>query len=187
MTKLITTLVFIAFTIICTAQTHTESTTSSSMSYSINIDSDNDYTNNSSVSIKNSDDILRLKATFHKSKNLKIKEILLDRLGRNNLQIKKNTLIWKNNTKNEDFECELNEGRLFLIVDKHLVTNQFFEKISALVDDLKVIISGDDSKKRKKISQERDQRNLNRAKRDLDRAKENLKRAKENLERAKKN
>ena len=81
MTKLITTLVIAILTIVSCAQT--ESKTKSSYSISINTDDDSNY--NTSVSIKNSDDILRLKARFHKSKTSKVKEVLLNRLGKDNL------------------------------------------------------------------------------------------------------
>ncbi len=184
MTKLITTLVIALFALVSFAQT--ESKTTSSYSISINTDDDDDGYN-TSVSIKNSDDVLRLKARFNKHKTHKVKEILLKRLGKDDLKINGNTYQWSNGNDDDEFECKLSDGNLFIIVDKQVVANHFFKEINTLVNDLRYVISGHDSKKEAKKDKDRAKRDLERAQRDLERAERDLERAKRDLERAKKN
>ena len=105
-------------------------------------------------------------------KTLKVKEVLLNRLGRENLNINGNKYEWtKEKNDDEVFECRLTNGRLRVFVNKEEVPNSFSKKIENLGKELKVVIAGNQTLKHK-------QRELERAQRELDRAKRNLERIK---------
>ena len=65
-----------------TPEPPTPPSTKSGTSYSIFIDNDDNKVTNSSVSISESDDAYKFRATYHKSKNSSIKELLIEKLGK---------------------------------------------------------------------------------------------------------
>ncbi|MFK8058505.1 MAG: hypothetical protein AB8B78_00275 [Polaribacter sp.] len=154
-------------------KTPSTSTTSKGTSYSITFDTD-DAEDNSSVSIKRNDDIYKFNARFHENKTGSIKKLLIDKLGKSNLNISGNTYRW---IKNEDgeklYDCKLTDNTLKIYVDKEYANS----KIVAMMDEfgtiLKDAISGTDSKKEAKENAERElksaERALARAKREVER------------------
>ncbi len=148
---------------------------SSSSTYSFTYDTDERDTN-SSISIKNNNDIYRFKASFNKKRTDAVKKMLLHHLGKKNLKITEKTYVWtKNKSGEEIFECKLTNGRLRMFVDKEYATGKFYADIQELGVNLKDKISGSNSKK---LDTRRVERELERAKRELARAKRNLERVK---------
>jgi len=171
-----------------TPKNHTTSNTTSSASYSIHIDDDDDFTRSSSVSVKNSDNSYKFRASFHNSKTEKAKKLIIDKLGKENLKIKGNTYTWRRKGKGDTvFECTLSKGYIRIYLSKDDVSTGFYHKIDALGEELKYAISGANSKTNAKRDSDRAKRDLERAQRDLERAQRDLERAKRDIERAKNN
>lgn len=169
------------------SQTTSKTSTSSSTSYSISIDTDDDTEyGNTSVSIKRTDAILKLNASFNKERTNKVRDFLLNRLQKDYMKVTGSTHLWTKNSNGEEvFECKLTRGSVRLFVDKEAVSNSFYTKIDKLSTDLKDFISGSDSEKEAQKDSERAQKDMERAKEDLKRAQKDLERAKRDLERAK--
>ena len=184
MTKTITTLVIaFLFSMTTTGQSTPEPPTppqkSTGTSYSISIDNDDDDKSNSSVSVTKTDDEYKFKARFHKSKTDRVKNLLLERLGKGNLTVKGNTYLWSDlESGDEIFECKLTSGNLRMFMDRELVSNGFYKKIDALGTDLKHMISGTDAKKMAAQDLKRAQQDVERAQKDLERAKARLEKSK---------
>ncbi|EDP70937.1 hypothetical protein FBALC1_00597 [Flavobacteriales bacterium ALC-1] len=160
---------------------------SSSTSYSIEIDTDDDQ-HNSSVSISISDDSYKFRASYHKSKNEGVKAILLNKLGKENLNINGNTYLWSDSQNGDEvFECKLTKGHLRMYVDTEVASKGFIEKINKLGNDLKYFISGTDAKKEGERAAAKAKREIEKAERELARAKRELERAEREAKRAKKN
>ncbi len=165
----------------------TKTTSKSSTSYSISIDDDNPYSS-SSVSVTKSNDSYKLKASFHKSKTEKIKIIIIERLGKENIIVKNGTYLWNRIVNGDEvFGCRLSKEHLKIFINKDEMSAGFYNKIEALGEELKDAISGTNSKQQAKKDSERAKRDLERAQRDLERAQRDLERAKRNLKHAKNN
>jgi hypothetical protein len=162
--------------------------TSSGTSYSITVDNDDNETHNSSVSISQSDDAYKLKASYHKSKNNGVKKLLLEQLGKNGLKIDGNTYLWSDSKNgNEVFECKLTNGRLRIYLDLDYTSDAFLEKVKAMGQELKYYVSGSSKEKEEAKKVERAKRDMERAQRDLERAQRDLERSQRVAESAKKN
>ncbi|WP_298901026.1 hypothetical protein [uncultured Psychroserpens sp.] len=165
-----------------------KTTTTSGTSYSISIDNDDDEKSNSSISVKTTDDYYKFRASFHKSKNEAVKQMLIKTLGKSNLDVNGNTYLWTNSkTGDEVFECKLTKGHLRISLDTDVASSAFTEKITKLGQELKYLISGTSRKEDEARQAERARRDLERAQRDLDRAKRDLERAERNAKRSKGN
>ncbi len=155
-----------------------KTTSKNSISYSVHIDDDDDVSKNSSISVKKSDNSYKFRASFHNSKTEKLKKLIIDRLGKENLKIIGNSYTWyKNGTEDEIFECTLSKGHIRIYLSKDDVSTGFYRKIDALGEELKYAISGSNSKTHKKRDSERAQRDIERAQRDVERAQRDLERA----------
>jgi hypothetical protein len=167
----------------------TKTTSKSNTSYSISIhDDEGSHSSSSSVSVTISDDSYKFKASFHKLKTEKLKNIILDRLGKENIIVKKDTYLWNRIVNGDEvFGCRLSKGHLKIFLDKDEMSASFYNKIEALGKELKHAISGNSSKHQAKRDSDRAQRDLERAQRDLERAQRDLERAKRDLKRAKNN
>jgi hypothetical protein len=162
--------------------------TSSGTSYSISIENDDDEARNSSVSISISDDAYKFRATYHKSKNQGVKALLLEKLGKDNLNINGNTYLWSDNRNGDEvFECKLTKGHLRMYLDTDSASKGFVEKINKLGADLKYFISGTDAKEEKTKAKEKAKLNMEIAERELERAKRDLERAEHDAKRAARN
>ncbi len=166
----------------------TKTTSKSKTSYSISIHDDDDSHTNSSVSVTISEDSYKFKASFHKSKTEKVKKIVLDRLGKENIIVKNGTYLWNRIVNGDEvFGCRLSKGHLKIFLDKNEMSAGFYNKIETLGEELKYAISGTNSKQQAKRDSDRAKRDLERAQRDLERAQRDLERAKRNLKSAKNN
>ncbi|MBX2827571.1 MAG: hypothetical protein KTR22_05380 [Flavobacteriaceae bacterium] len=155
--------------------------TSTGVSYSISINGDDDGTkySNTSVSIKKTDDIYKLTASFNKNRTQEVREALLENLGKKGLTIKGSSYTWiKNKNGDEVFECKLTKGRLRIFLDRNAVSTSAYEEMVTMGVDLKDLIAGSDSEEEAKKDLERAEKDLERAKRDLERAEKELKKAK---------
>lgn len=160
----------------------------SGTSYSISIENDDDKAHNSSVSISESDDTYKFRASYHKSKNDGVKQILLDKLGEKGLQIKGNTYLWSETESGDDiFECKLTSGKLRIYLDRQFASDKFLNKLKNIGQDLKYYISGSSKDKEQAKKVERAKRDMERAQRDLERAQRELERSQRAAERVKKN
>lgn len=146
-----------------------------STSYSITFDTD-DKESNSSVSIKRNDNVYKFNARFHESKTGSIKKMLVDKLGKSNLTVDRDTFRWiKTENGDKIYDCKLTDDTLKIYVDKEYANSRIVAMISDFGDVLKDAISGTDSEK------ETDEN----AKRELKRAEKELARAKREVERLK--
>ena len=147
-------------------------------SYSITFDTD-DKEDNSSVSIKRNDDIYKFSARFHESKTGSIKKLLVDKLGKSNLNIIGDTYRWVKSEGGEKlYDCKLTDTTLKIYVDKEYANSKIVDMMDEFGIVLKDAISGTDSKKEAKETAERD---LKRAEKELARAKRALERAKRKM------
>ncbi|MCD2258166.1 hypothetical protein [Psychroserpens luteolus] len=165
-----------------------QTNTTSGTSYSISIDNDDDETSNSSISIKTTDEYYKFRASFHKSKNERVKSMIIKNLGNNNLKVEGNTYLWTDSKNGDEvFECKLTKGHLRMSLDSEVASQGFTQKITELGRELKYFISGTDRKKEELKKAERAKRDLERAQRDLERAKRDLERTERDAKRAKGN
>ncbi len=98
----------------------TTSKSSSSSSYSLTFDTD-EHEENSSISIKRSDETYKFTAKFHESKLSSIRKLLVDKLGKTDLKIKNGTYKWaKNENGKRLYDCSLTENTLKIYVYKNI-------------------------------------------------------------------
>lgn len=155
------------------------STTKSSSSYSVTFNTD-EHEENSSISIKRSDDIYKFTAKFHESKLSSIRKLVIDKLGKTDLKITNNTYKW---TKNENdkklYDCSLTDNTLKIYVDKEYSNSKTIDMMEDLGAALKDAITGNDSKEEAKNDAKRDLKN---AERELEKAKRKVENAKRRVE-----
>ncbi|MBO6605457.1 hypothetical protein [Psychroserpens sp.] len=158
--------------------------TTSGTSYSISVDNDNDYKSNSSVSIKNTNDYYKFRASFDASKNGKLEEFLRNNLGEDNLKISGSSYVWTTSANGDEiFECKLTMGHLRIYLDRNASNSKLYNKIKDLGETLKAEISGKSSR----YGQTNVTRELEKAERELARAKRELKRVEREAKRAMRN
>lgn len=158
--------------------------TTTGTSYSISVDNDTDEKSNSSVSIKNTNDYYKFRASFHADKNSLLQETLVKELGREHLKINGNTYTWITEQDGDEiFECKLTKGHLRIYLDRNAASSKFFNAIKELGEDLKAQISG----KASNYSEAKVKRELEKAERELARAQRELKRAEREAKRAMRN
>ncbi len=149
---------------------------------SIHIDS-NSVTHSSSISETKSDDLYKFKASFDKSKTEQVKQVIMDKLGRDNFSSKISTYKWIKKEKSKNvFECTLTKGRVKIYLNTDEASSSFQHKIETLGEELKFVISGSSHKK----GAEHAKRDLEHANQDLERAKRKVEQAKRRVEQAKK-
>ncbi|SHG77632.1 hypothetical protein [Winogradskyella jejuensis] len=152
---------------------------SSGTSYSISIENDDDETHNSSVSISESDDNYKFRASYHKSKNEGVKQILLNKLGKDGLKVNGNTYLWSQSESGDEvFECKLTNGKVRIYLDLEFASDKFLTKLKNMGQDLKYYISGSSKEEEQAKKVERAKRDMERAQRDLERAQRDLERSK---------
>jgi len=153
----------------------TSSSTTKSNSYSFSFDTDVKE-GNSSVSIKNNDNIYKFSAKFHESKFESLRKLLLNQLGDKNLTVSEDLYKWLKIKNGEKiYECKLTEDRLKIYVDKEYASANIIAMMNDFGAVLKDAISGTDSKK---TAEEEIERELEIAERALERAKREVKRIK---------
>jgi len=144
-------------------------------SYSLTFDTD-DANDNSSVSIKRNNNVYKFNSKFHESKTTAIKQLLIDKLGKENLKISGKVYQWiKNENGEKVFDCKLTEDSLKMYVDKEYTNKDFINMIDDFGIILKDTISGSDSREEE----------TKRAESELKSAEIELARAKKALEKAK--
>lgn len=161
----------------------TPKSTSEVKSYSIRISDDSDGEDeNTSVTITQSDDVYKFRASFSDKKNDELKTVLIERLGNTYLINKGDKYEWKKRTDDgdESFECKLTDGKLKIFVDKNAEEDLFFVKVMEIGEELNQIISGDHGER----DMEQIQRDLSRAKEDIKRAEQEIQHAQREVERA---
>ena len=173
MQTLIKTLVLLVFTISANSQTTTPEPPKNPTAYS--------STHSSSLSVSKSDEDIRIKARFHKSRFETVKSLLLNTLGKDGLVSNDNLYKWSYDSDN--FECKLTKTNLKLFLNYESANSNFINLIEELSKSLKYAVSGGNPEDDIKQAQEA----ISRAEADVARAKEELERAKANANHAKKN
>ena len=152
--------------------------TQKSTTYSVSTFGDDDFSD-TSVSIKKTDATYKLRASFDRNRTKGVRDLLMDRLGKNDVVVNGSTYTWSRKKSGERvFECKLSKGLLRMTIDKGFVSNVMYEELETIGLELKDYISGTDHKEQAKKDLERAERDLERAKRDLDRAKRDIARRK---------
>ncbi len=125
-----------------TPKTATETSTSTTTSYSYSNDNNTIKTGNSSVSIVKTDDIYKLKASFGSKKTREVRELLIDKIGRRNLEVTGGNYLWlQKNDGEKIFSCKLSSGRLKIYVDKEIVSADFYKKVEEAGNEIRSLIS----------------------------------------------
>ena len=153
----------------------TSSSATKSNSYSFSFDT-NVKEGNSSVSIKNNDNIYKFSAKFHESKFESLKDLVINKLGDINLTVSEDMHKWLKIKNGEKiYECKLTEDRLKIYVDKEYASASTIELMNDFGAVLKDAISGSDSEEQEKEDAERAlkiaERALERAKKEVERIK----------------
>jgi len=162
-----------------TPKTSTSSKTKST-SYSITFDT-YDKEENSTVSIKRTDNVYKFNAKFHESKTGSIKKMLIDKLGKSNLIITDDTFRWiKTENGDKIYDCKLTDNTLKIYVDKEYANVKIVDMMDAFGADLKDAISGTDS-------DDEEKKNIGRALKDAERTLAKAKREVERLKRESRN
>ena len=106
-----------------------------SRSYSYVINSD-DKDKNVNISVRNDDDIYRLKSTFSKVKSEEVLELVMDEMGEELLIESKGAYRWGiHHDRDLVYDVKLTDTQLDLFVDKELASNDLVERIMQLGDD----------------------------------------------------
>ncbi len=129
-------------------------------------------THSSSYSVSKTDDDLRIKARFHKSRFNTIKSMLIDNLGEEGLTKSESTFKWSHGS--DSFECKLSNTSLRLFLDYESSNSNFISHVEELATNLKYAVSGGNPED-----------DIKRAEDDVARAKVELDRAKARLEKSK--
>lgn len=140
----------------------TPTTTTSTTTSTVTID-DDDKDENISVSISHTDDDYKLKASFPKNREARLKELIQNTLGDKNLNIRKGYSKWSNDEK--VYEIKLTETTLLIWLDLNIASPNLIEKINVLGNDAKTIISGSHAT----VEKDRMQREADRMRREADR------------------
>lgn len=153
------------------AQTKT-TTESSSSSMTVSINGDIVYDGgdlsisgheNSYFSTSDSDDTYRVRAKFNDRKTTKIRNYLLEELGRKNMTKSGSKYRWKMEYNGDtSYEIKLDEGSLRIFVDKELASSQLFNKFKIIRGNIKNYTSGKSDEKRDKEKTHREEERLER-------------------------
>lgn len=148
------------------------SSSSSASNYSSSMKSSG-KNGSTSVSISQTDDDYKFRARFPKNRYAKLKTLIENTLGGKNMDIGKGYSKWSNDEK--VYYVKLTEKNLRMTVDLNVASPDLAEKIRALGNDAKIIISGSNVK----VERDRVQREADRVRREAGR----MQREAERLER----
>lgn len=96
---------------------------------------------NSESSITRSKESYQFDAEYSKEKNEAVLELLLDRLGTSYLEVRGRVHNWaKEKGGKEFFSCRLEEGEVRLRLDKQTASDDFYDLIDELGDDLRDLV-----------------------------------------------
>jgi len=171
MKHLIQTVVVVFFTLSLNAQTAAPEPPRIPITYS--------STQSSSFSVSKTDEDLRIKGRFHKSRFEAVKSMLIEKLGEDGLTISGNSYKWSYGA--DSFDCKLSQTSLKLYLDYASNNSNFISHVEDLASNLKYAISGGNPKDDVKRAQDE----IRRAEDDVARAKEELERARKRLEKKK--
>lgn len=93
------------------------------------------------TSVTRSSGTYKFEAKFKKEKYEAVKELIIDRLESSNLEVNGNSYRWgKKNSEMEYFICELSGRELYLSLDREVASDDFYELIDELGDELRILI-----------------------------------------------
>ncbi|MFK7951516.1 MAG: hypothetical protein AB8B73_01620 [Ekhidna sp.] len=96
---------------------------------------------NSRSSITRSSESYDFDAKFDKKKYEEVKELIIDQLGTNNLQVKGKTYFWnQEKSGREYFSCKLTNNELNLTLNLEVASSGFADDIDELGGDLRDVI-----------------------------------------------
>lgn len=94
-------------------------------------------------SITRSKESYRFDAAYDKEKNEAVRELLTDRLGTSYLEVRGGTYEWaKERSGKEFFSCVLRDKQLHLSLNREMASDDFYDLIDELGDDLRDLIQG---------------------------------------------
>jgi hypothetical protein len=141
------------------------------------VSSSSTQSESTSISISHTDDAYKLKASFPKNREAKLKELIQKTLGDKNLDIRNGYSKWSNNKK--VYEIKLTQTTLRIWIDLNIASANLIEKFEVLGSDAKTIISGSNAT----VEKERMQREAERMRREADRMQREAKRLELQIER----
>jgi len=130
-----------------------------------------------SISISHTDDDYKLKASFPKNREARLKELIQNTLGDKNLDIRKGYSKWSNDEK--VYEIKLTETSLRIWLDLNIASPDLIEKFKTLGEDAKTIISGSTAT----VEKDRMQREADRMRLEADRMQREAQRLEQQIER----
>ena len=151
--------------------------------------SSSDNGENSSISVKESNSVYKLRASYDAKYHDNIFKLLYKELGEAN-QRNGDRFNWEKSKGNETiYECDLAEGNIRLYLDKDQLSNKEFEKLKDLAEKITDKIGGGSYSYNShgvKIEIEKsEEKSLEKAEKELELAKKELERALKEVEKAK--
>ncbi|MDB4292919.1 hypothetical protein N9954_05875 [Maribacter sp.] len=153
---------------------------------SISVDGDISFEGdeNTYFSTSDSDDTYKVRAKFNARKTPKIKDYLIEELGKKNMTSSGSTLRWKATYGGDiGYQVKLDDGSLRIFVDKELSSAELFNKFKTITRNIKGYTSGKSDKKQKEEAAKKEQDRLKREAEQKVREAESLQREAERLRR----
>jgi len=159
---------------------------------SFSFDGDLSFSGNENMyfSTSDSDDTYKVRAKFPDRKTAKIREYLLEELGKKNMSISGKKQHWKvEYNGDKGYEVKVEEGSLRIFIDKELISSHLLNKFKTITKNIKRYTSGKSEEKREeeriKREEERLEREAEQLLREADRKTREAKRLQREAERLK--
>ncbi|MAN26605.1 MAG: hypothetical protein CMH15_07460 [Mesonia sp.] len=135
--------------------TNTSTTSSSSSSYSHNVQKDDQENSNLSIAVSDSEDSYKFRASYSENFDAQVKEILVNRFGKENISKRDSWFSWIFSPENKEvYEIELSSGKVRMKLDKTQADQQLQKKFKRTGEVLKELLSGKEVN-RKQLALER--------------------------------
>lgn len=165
--------------------TNTSTTSSSSNSYSHSVHKDDQENANLSIAVSDSEDSYKFRASYSENFDAQVKEILVNRFGKENISKRGSWFSWIFSPDNEEvYEIELSFGKVRMKLDKTQADRRLQQKFRQTGELLKELLSGEEVN-REQLALERKSLRLQREAERMGREAERLKQEEQRKDRLK--
>ncbi|MFK7811970.1 MAG: hypothetical protein AB8B59_05715 [Maribacter sp.] len=145
------------------SEVETKEKTSNEISFSFDGDLSFSGDENMYFSTSDSDDTYKVRAEFPERKTAKIKDYLLEELGKKNMRSSGNKQHWKvEYSGDRAYEVKVEEGSLRIFIDKELVSSHLLNKFKTITKNIKKYTSGKSEEKQAEERMKREEERLER-------------------------
>lgn len=148
-----------------TSKTKTTTAEKTSNEISFSFDGDLSFSSNENMyfSTSDSDDTYKVRAKFPETKTSKIREYILEELGKKNMIASGSKQRWKMEYSGDTgYEIKIDDGSLRIFVAKELVSSHLLNKFKTITKNIKNYTSGKSDEKRDEERLKREEERLER-------------------------